>query len=687
MFRNWKERLNALRDNRGSGIVTVLVCMLFVSILGATLLYMSYTGFLMKVTERQGKETFYDAASAMTEIQAGVQQVVTESIAAAYQDALVNYSHYYATTDMTTQFQEQFRKAVWSWKNAGGSALFAPVGGGIYTYNPNVLSTFLTAPADATVDTSGVRDARYSGGVITLKNVSVSCSHNDLTETVTSDIIIRMPDFYYLFSEYSISGLPQFAVIAKESLEQTIGNSTLDITGSAYAGRIDLSTAGNSLTIQGGTLICGGNVAIRDAGPRNGYRFTVADNANLWANRIVLDSTGTLNLQGTAYVADDLTLDGTQSSVYLNGSYYGFGSSLTDATKSSAILINGRDTTLDLSHAKRLMLAGNSFVTGSVSPSVVNGSVLMGESVSVKSNQQAYLIPVSELEGVARNPLPLGTSEPAPTVTLRSGSALRAYGVTPQPVILSVNGAHQKIYYYFMKFPTVEDANRHFKDYFTQNQAQLTEYLEMYTTLSTALGSTQTSGYTLVKNADTDAYALREYVPADSLTTTASQLSKMYGQLCVTLSANNSTTTATNPYDYLVKGTALADLAEGKTWFYQDKNGVFQPVALIVRGDYTINSDTPDTVRVILATGNVTVHRDFSGLIISGNTITMTGSVNAVVSNEEEVIGAFTGLNEAGQQFSDFLNVGVTEGGNTVGGGSSNWSLDSLVAFRNWSKN
>ena len=58
MIQTWKKGLASLRNNRGSGVVLVLVCMLFVSILGTTLLYMSYTGFRMKVAERQGKQTF-----------------------------------------------------------------------------------------------------------------------------------------------------------------------------------------------------------------------------------------------------------------------------------------------------------------------------------------------------------------------------------------------------------------------------------------------------------------------------------------------------------------------------------------------------------------------------------------------------------------------------------------------------
>ena len=66
--------LKTLRGNRGSGIVLVLVCMICVSILGTLIMYLSYTGYMFKITERQSKADFYSATTAMDEIRACVQK-------------------------------------------------------------------------------------------------------------------------------------------------------------------------------------------------------------------------------------------------------------------------------------------------------------------------------------------------------------------------------------------------------------------------------------------------------------------------------------------------------------------------------------------------------------------------------------------------------------------------------------
>ena len=47
------------KDNRGSGIVMVLVCMLCVALMGAAMLSMSYTGLRIKVAQRQAEKDFY----------------------------------------------------------------------------------------------------------------------------------------------------------------------------------------------------------------------------------------------------------------------------------------------------------------------------------------------------------------------------------------------------------------------------------------------------------------------------------------------------------------------------------------------------------------------------------------------------------------------------------------------------
>lgn len=65
---------------------------------------------------------------------------------------------------------------------------------------------------------------------------------------------------------------------------------------------------------------------------------------------------------------------------------------------SSAIIINGREASLDMSNIRELMLAGTAYINtqaivNSSGVGTENSNVPMGESISVKGDQIAYLVP------------------------------------------------------------------------------------------------------------------------------------------------------------------------------------------------------------------------------------------------------------------------------------------------------
>ena len=97
-------------NNEGSTIITVLVAMALVSVLGVILLFTSYTGFQMKVTERQSKRNFYEAETAMNEIRAGIQLAVSDAIASANTKVLQNYNS--SATDAANAFKDYFEQAL-----------------------------------------------------------------------------------------------------------------------------------------------------------------------------------------------------------------------------------------------------------------------------------------------------------------------------------------------------------------------------------------------------------------------------------------------------------------------------------------------------------------------------------------------------------------------------------------------
>lgn len=131
------------------------------------------------------------------------------------------------------------------------------------------------------------------------------------------------------------------------------------------------------------------------------------------------DSVENVSLTGSTYFADDLTISGKNNNVTLAGNYFGYGSTVSalddscrfstiykqenvkTADLSSAISINGKNTTLDLSGLKKLMLAGKNYIASSKVPSGNMGTntqdIMTGESMTVKGTQLAYLAPTEIL--------------------------------------------------------------------------------------------------------------------------------------------------------------------------------------------------------------------------------------------------------------------------------------------------
>ena len=169
-----------------------------------------------------------------------------------------------------------------------------------------------------------------------------------------------MPDFHATTLAVVSSGLPSFAIIANGTLSSNINDPV--ITGNAYAGEVSLALGDNRLTYADGTFICGGAIEIK-----NGARLRTNSGTELWAENIKLGEEGVsgfnniAELYGRTFVADDLTLAGNGSRAELKGSYCGFGLGSTAGT-SSAIIVNGRNTVLDISGLDRLILAGVSFI-------------------------------------------------------------------------------------------------------------------------------------------------------------------------------------------------------------------------------------------------------------------------------------------------------------------------------------
>jgi hypothetical protein len=168
-----------------------------------------------------------------------------------------------------------------------------------------------------------------------------------------------------------------------------------------------------------------------------------------------------MEINGNTYVADDLELRGVGSKVTLKGNYYGYnfqknyGTSDTvssDADFSSAMMVNGRTCNLNLKDLNYLMLAGRTFISRKTD-AAKNQDVLMGESISARTNQLAYYVPAEYVKN--------GTFD-------RSGYAAHI-GISDDTLQGYLNSSQPLVAYYFpegmyyyLNFKTEQDANDFF---------------------------------------------------------------------------------------------------------------------------------------------------------------------------------------------------------------------------------
>ena len=259
----------------------------------------------------------------------------------------------------------------------------------------------------------------------------------------------------------------------------------------------------------------------------NGSKFSAASGVNLWSRGLRVNSAD-VEFLGTTYFADDLTVEkGQRSTVTIQGDYYGYGypstakkslnytqdaaagttdgrkyDNASDADLSSAIVINGRDTTLDLSGVNRLLLAGRNYVASSSVASgsdTLNTDVMTGDSISVKGAQLAYLLPYSLLnldDGTAKsNPMTMtayndsGLKDKSASeivewdtpVAAWGGKTLREIGVDSNNPVQTVfyNGQGGTVYFY-LNFSDDAKASAFMSDYYSQQQDKMDQYFSFY---------------------------------------------------------------------------------------------------------------------------------------------------------------------------------------------------------------
>lgn len=715
------------RRNRGSSIVIVIIAMAMIGILATTLLWMSYINYKIKVNDIRNKNSFYSAEMVMEQIVAGLQKEASDSVAVAYQEVLSNWDELQSESNRYSSFASTYLDTL--------VKHLRDTDKGDGYYKRDILKGYVdttvwdhvnqTAWDNGTDDTDETKKKPpvmelVNGNSLILRNVFVSYMDEDRLSIVSTDLRLDVPEIVFTQSG-SIDELYNYILIGNQgiSLKESSGQVTAD--GSIYAGTDDKGKGGitinkaSTLAINNGRyVISKGEIDVIGPGAGLIVRDVKETGSSVYAKNLDLQS-GTISFDSKTYIANDLTLSGNGSKATLTKEYYGYGisaesgigDSKTDQENSSAIIINGQNSTVNMSGVNTLMLAGRAYIGTNTTKkeldqnaeAVANGdaakknekAVLMGESITVKGGQIAYLVP-TECLGVyngetiiGQNPVTQDVAAKIQTykndygenfkevdftreVSRLGGLSLSSFGVTDMDHIRKVStqyvggGTESKSLTYYYLVMDAENAARYYQTYYLNgsNKETIDNYFKKYATGGIVLGdyTSEQNSYTILGNAlvsdvlsQSGVSLLASTATASNTMTTAEvyqksgEIANVYKGLTTNLSEDGASASSfQNVFDSVIKKEIVTKNADGSETRetiqeYLIHNGTGSTMefttddglkGIITAGSYTLSSATSgaSNIRLIVSLGDITIDRNFTGLAIAKGTITINGAVS-----------------------------------------------------------
>jgi hypothetical protein len=461
------------QNNQGSTLLTVIMCIAFISILGSLMLSVTMTNLQMKMLESKSKKNFYSCEAIMEKIRVAVQEIASDSVKQVYEgDVLVNYASYLTMPEADRN--EKIQKSVMA-------RFLKTVGGYPDDYDDNELIsseisvkdgfflTYLTTEENGAV-TWPLMKCEPSGDTwaIRMKDITINYvdPEDDYRSSITSDILITMPEFSFKDGDETVDynmlqPFADYVMLADGRITSDNLAGTTSISGNTYAGDGGIQMNGHhQVQMDGEIIVTRGDIKVS-----NTASLTIGTTTSpvIWADNLVTETSGTepsyttdLNINGISVIKDDLVLNGVNSNVnLLSGAYIGYTGIHT--ASGSAIMINGSGSSLNMEHLSELILAGRAHV--SVQDNTLNrdSDILTGESVAFKSNQRAYLIPGEYIFDINTNPInhnPITQEDftnPAigtPSVSLPYDAAVQ-YASTPYKIAAKLTGSTTLRYYYY----------------------------------------------------------------------------------------------------------------------------------------------------------------------------------------------------------------------------------------------
>ena len=750
--------MNKKLNNKGSAIILVIIAMSLIGILASLILWMSYMNYFMKIHDSRVTKNFYSAEEIVEQIKAGLEQEASEAADLAYTDVLQHYS----------EFNLDERKSYFDYHMLNNLAIRIK-GVTNTTYDLNLLKGYVNPAISQVVgDANGYAIITATGaprmvvdateGNVRIMNLNVVYyDKNQYKSEISTDLLVSVPTMN--FSDASnLPDLFSYVFVANDTLTNN-GNGSYVIDANAFGGKVDLNTC--SLNIKNAEHFIAADTFAVDNTTLN-----IEPTSNFWSKNIIVKATNTATFAGNTYVADDLTVKGKSNNITLKDNYYGYGldtgaddDTTTDVDEkpsySSAIIINGSENTLNLQDLTSIVIGGRSYIgTGNaeetklssvndalltdpvkaLKSSAKNNSVPMSESIAMKGDQMAFLVPAENLVrwkndyngGVGiwaskRNPMS-GKDystyvEPYLTnadfmeydyslINESFHESLSNY-TTNRPIKIFAQGINDLMVYYYMDMDN-ESANAYFQKYYGVNKDAMNKYIKNYKNI---IKTNNEAGYTNINiagnwfgvNSDNPAAIADNQISLNraagagrgafmtEAATYEKEFTALSHKLVTDLSDLSAAEKTQDVFTNLIKESELKNTvltySDGSVTY----NAIISAVGTDVTYDGSGGSNGDSNTRIIVSGGDIIIAADFRGTAIAKGNIIMrngiTGLNNEIIKNDEimKAMQAESGTDHTYDFFingTDYIVQGLGSGEDA----SEDVTIGDCVKYENWKK-
>lgn len=704
-----KIRKKVKLDNRGASLIFVIIAVVFVAAIGTIALRAALLNIEMKKVDRKAKQDFYSAEMALDELKTVMEEMVSDSMALAFQAVMTNYS----TKNEAMQkklLRDEFVRGM-------KSALAIPEGSTLIplsSLNNCLKKTRKVTPTSDGAELIGapVLDWTSSDDYLVIQGLKITYLLNGYMSTISCDIKIMLPENS---SSYGANTTYQeYALIADESLNARFTD--YNISGNIYAGSGGINTGyGNEMIITGSRIISKGDILIKDMG-----ELIISGTATeVWANSLITTQTDKiadmsgetkLTITGDCFIRNDLVLDAKKSNVSLTGNYYGY-SSGDGSDVNSSVVINAANSKLDLSGLGRLYLAGRAYISlmdggGAITyyedesygaGSGANANILTGESIAIKGSQNAYLLP-SEFIQVGHNPISWSeyilyydttsgvdnmVNIPTDAIVFNDASISEearklSYYLNPSNPIKKAFykfSTNENVVYYYLNFKTQELATTYFINYLKCFPERVYNGFPINSVkINETPGACITAGNIMTYNGSVSLIQGTNGSFNNNYATSFKNLtSSLHKNLEGTVSGG-----ANIVFENIIDIDSIrADSAEDGSVLEKDITIGEENYYLCVinnEGSGTYNFDLSGKKGIIIATGNISVNRNFTGLIISNKTIELNTST--ITADPDTVSLILSSDSDIAKYFRAYKNSS-----------SGAVNVSELLQIENWRKN